>query len=905
MINMGTAYFRKMRSDYELSFFLDNGFTRRQCPTCSRFYWSQGDHDNCGETPCQEYLFIANSPMAKRLKLSEMRETFQRFFEERGHARVKRYPVVARWRDDVFYTQASVYPFQPWVIRGMAEPPANPLVISQPCVRFNDIDNVGRTGQHFTLFEMMAHHVFNYEDKPIYFKERTTSLCQEFMTQELGIGAERIRYVESWWEGGGNSGPCFEVTAEGTELATLVFMMYWGEGEGRKPMDCQVVDTGYGLERLTWVSQASPSAYEAVFEEVLDALKEAASIESDPAIQAEYSKVAGGMKVETHGDVRKLRQRVAERVGIGLEELLEKTQPLEDIYSICDHARALAFVLSDGVVPSNVKEGYFARLLVRRALRALDRLEMELNLPEILTMQIQHFSADFPELEESEDEILKLVRVEEGRYRETLKKGRRVVASLEDKIATDNGGLGVEDLVELYDSHGLVPEVVQEFARNTVEIPDDFFSRVAERHLQPEEAREAAPEMPQGYPATKLSYYDNPGKLTFKAKVIGTFKGQIILDETYFYPEGGGQEADRGSIGDLKVVDVQILGGVVLHRVEGSGDLPPGERTTCRVDRERRMRLTRHHTATHIVNGASRAVLGRHVWQAGAHKSERRATLDITHYAKLTDEEIRAIEGLANRIVMEDRRVHQDFERRETAESKHGFVLYQGGSIPGKMIRVVDIEEFDAEACGGTHLFRTGEVGLIKLLRSRRIQDGVVRLEFVAGEAALEYFQDRERTIQKASRILRTRPEKLPKAVQRLLGEWKEFSKEVERLRAMETSGRAKELLASSEEVGGFRFVVDTQKGGMKELLSLAKELLSQPKVVCVLGARDGSASLIVGRSEDVPVDVSSVIEKAAALLGGKGGGKPDFAQGGGPNVDKLEKAMEKAASQMKALLVG
>ncbi len=885
-----------MASEYELRFFVENEFTRRQCPTCGRFYWSQGSHDSCGETPCQEYLFIGASPMAKRLRLSQMREAYRGFFERRGHTRVKRYPVVARWRDDVFYTQASVYPFQPWVIEGMAEPPANPLVISQPCVRFNDIDNVGKTGQHFTLFEMMAHHVFNYKDRPIYFKERTTELCHEFMTRELGIQAERLRYVESLWEGGGYSGPCFEVTADGVELSTLVFMIYRGEGEKREPMDCQVVDTGYGLERLAWASLGSPSAYEAVFEEVLETLKGSASIETDPELLAEYSKVAGGMNIETHGDVRQLRQRVAKRVGISLEELLEKTLPLEDLYSVCDHTRALAFVLGDGVVPSNVKEGYFARLLVRRGLRALDRLKLELSLAEILSMQIEHFTRDFPELKESEEEILRLVEVEEGKYRETLKKGRKIVKGLEGRIRAD-------DLVELYDSHGLVPEVVQEFSEQQVEIPDDFFSQVAERHIQPEGVASPLKDMPQGYPATKLLFYDDSQRLTFRAKVLGTFNGHVILDRTYFYPEGGGQEADTGFIGSLRVEDVQISGGIVLHKVEDGIAPQEGRRVSCRVDGKRRMRLTRHHTATHIVNGASRAVLGQHIWQTGAHKSEGRATLDITHYANLTDEELTSIEDLANRVVMENRPVHQAFVRREVAEAEHGFVLYQGGSIPGKKIRVVDIEDFDAEACGGTHLFTTGEVGLIKLLRSRRIQDGVVRLEYVAGEAALEHFRNTERTVRKASRILRTSPEKLPTAAEKLLREWKEATKDLERVRALEATKTVEEMLESAEVVKGFNLVIRSLKGGIETLLPLAKELLGHSGVVCVLGGRDGTASLIIGRSKDVPLDVTPVVSEAASLLGGRGGGKPDFAQGGGPRVEKLEDALVKAASQIKALL--
>lgn len=888
-----------MPGDYDLAFFHDHDFTRRTCPTCGRAFWTQGDHANCGETPCQEYLFIGSPGTVPPLTLGQMRETFQTFFERRDHTRVGRYPIVARWREDVFYVQASVYPFQPWVISGVADPPANPLVLSQPCVRFDDVDNVGKTGQHFTLFEMMAHHAFNFPKKPIYWQERTTALCHEFLTTELGLPGERIRYVESWWEGGGNSGPCFEVTADGAELATLVFMAYQGEGKSRTPMDTRVVDTGYGLERLTWFSQGSPSAYEAVFGEVLERLKKVAGVATDPELLAEYSRVAGGMKIETHGDMRALREQVARRVGLSVEALQEKMLPLEDLYAICDHARALPFLLADGVVPSNVKEGYFARLIQRRALRALDRQGLRLDLPEIVTMQIEHFAADFPELAASREAILSLLEVEEAKYRETLRKGKRLVSRFTD-------GLSDADLVELYDSHGLVPEVVQEFAAEagleTPPVPDDFFSRVAERHLQPEEGMPTAPAAPAGFPPTELLFYEDPRKLTFTARVLGTRKGQVILDRTGFYPEGGGQEADHGVLGTFPVTDVQLAGGVVLHRVKGKG-LRKGQRVEGQVDEKRRLRLMRHHTATHIVNGAARAVLGRHVWQTGAHKSEAKATLDLTHYQGLSEEELEAIETLANRIVWEDRPVHQGFERREVAEAEHGFVLYQGGSIPGKELRIVDIENFDVEACGGTHLFRTGEVGLIKILRSRRIQDGVVRLEYVAGEAALEHVRDRERTVQETSAILQAPPEELPEAARRLRGEWSEARKALSRIEGRQVTDIAEELLAQAEEVRGYRLVVHEQSGAGRDLLALARALLTQAKVVCVLGARNDSAALLVGRTPDVPLQADRIVQRTTPLLGGKGGGREDFAQGGGPEVARLEQAMALAVAQVREAL--
>jgi alanyl-tRNA synthetase len=287
-----------MTSEFDLAFFKENDFIRKVCPKCGRAFWSQGDHPSCGESPCEEYSFINNSPIKKPYSNHEMREEYLSFFEEHDHGRVRRYPIVARWRNDVFFTQASIYDFQPWVLNEVVEPPANPLVISQTCVRFNDIDNVGRTGRHYTFFEMLAHHAFNKPGKEIYFKDRTVELCHEFYTQRLGVDKTKMRYIEEWWEGGGNSGPCVEVILEGVELATLVFMQYRETPQGRLPMNMRVVDTGYGLERSTWISQGTPSAYEAVFGPVVKMIQNELGINPDQRILEEYSKVAGAMNIQ-------------------------------------------------------------------------------------------------------------------------------------------------------------------------------------------------------------------------------------------------------------------------------------------------------------------------------------------------------------------------------------------------------------------------------------------------------------------------------------------------------------------------------------------------------------------------------------------------------------------------------
>lgn len=882
--------------DYRVSLFREKGFERRKCLRCGTWFWTLGDQKTCGETPCEEYNFIGNPPTAKPHSLRDMREAFLTFLEKNGHKRISRYPIVARWRDDVFFTQASIYPFQPWVVSGQEKPPANPLAISQPCVRFNDIHNVGRTGEHFTMFEMMAHHAFNFPHKRIYFKDRTVELCHEFMTKRLKVDPKLLTYKESWWSGGGNSGPCFEVILGGAEAATLVFMMNKEVGGKNVPMDTQIVDTGYGLERLTWISQGTPSAYEAVFGDVLAKLKEESGAKADERILQEYSKVAGLTKVETIADIRDIRRKVAERIGIPYEDLLKAITPLENLYILCDHTRALMFLLADGVVPSNVREGYFARLTVRRAIRSLEALDLEMNLGDVVAMQLDMFRRDFPELEENRQGMMRIVQLEEERYTETLAKGQAVIARLEEKVQAEGGKITADDLVELYDSHGLNPEIVAEFAKTAVEIPDDFYARVAARHEKPEMEELTRRELPTNLPATKLRVYEDERRREFNARVKAVKGSAVVLDQTYFYPEGGGQEADHGTIGGSRVTDVQRSGASVLHFIAGKPKLRKGQRVECKIDWERRTNLMRNHTATHLVLAVAREVLGKHVWQTGAHKSESEGRLDITHFDSLKPEEKAQIEKRVNEVVLADIHLKKSFMTREEAERKFGFRLYQGGAVPGEMVRIVQIPELDVEACGGTHCDRTGEVGPFKMLSTKRIQDGVVRLEYTAGKPAIEEMQRESETVSKVSEILGAPPAQLPDMLTKLAAEVRDLRKDVERLdkeRLTLLAGRAAATAAgTNEQVGGINVYTRIVQGEGKELVTLAKELLKEGHAVVILGAEGATASIAVGRSEDVTLDCRPIVVAGAGVIGGRGGGKPDFAQGGGPGVSTVRQAV-------------
>ncbi len=264
----------------DITFLTENGFVRKRCPKCGKHFWTANpDREICGDPPCESYSFIGNPVFKRPFELDEMREYYLSFFEKRGHGRIERYPVVARWRADIYLTIASIADFQPFVTSGVVPPPANPLTISQPCIRLDDLDSVGRTGRHLTLFEMMAHHAFNYPGKEIYWKNETVAYCTELLN-ELGVKNEDIVYKEEPWAGGGNAGPCLEAIVGGLEVATLVFMNLEEhpggdieiKGARYRKMDNYIVDTGYGLERFVWASKGTPTVYDAIFPKVVDTI---------------------------------------------------------------------------------------------------------------------------------------------------------------------------------------------------------------------------------------------------------------------------------------------------------------------------------------------------------------------------------------------------------------------------------------------------------------------------------------------------------------------------------------------------------------------------------------------------------------------------------------------------------
>jgi len=899
-----------LEEEYNLEYFKINNFERKRCPECGAYFWTRDkDRMTCGDAPCDPYSFIGNPLFKDKYSLDEMREKFLSFFEENGHTRIERYPVVARWRDDIYLTIASIADFQPFVTSGKVRPPANPLTISQPCIRLEDIDSVGKTGRHLTTFEMMAHHAFNYPSEQIYWKEETVEYCEKFLNS-LGVDLNKVTYKEEPWAGGGNAGPCLEVLLGGLELATLVFMNLVTDDEGDivikeekySKMENCIVDTGYGLERFVWMSQGTPTIYDSLFPEIIEKIIKLSHLEyllDDPEydnILAQNAKLSGILSASREKDIVILRKKVAESLGIDLNHLEEIIKPIEKVYAISDYSRCIAYMLGDGIVPSNVKSGYLARLVIRRAFRLMDELNLDVSLYDIV---FEH-AKKIKEFSDKLDVIREILDIEREKYDDTIKNGKRL-ALKKAKEYKGEDGLPLSVLIELYDTYGIPPEIVKEVLKDekdiVLEIPDNFYSLVAQMHAKEEKNRINKekerfkkrllhlPKTERLYYAQRLNTEVNP---SFDAKILEVIDDYVVLDKTLFYPEGGGQPADSGTlvINDraVNVLDVKSIDGIILHTVSNADFFGREMVVKGIVDMEIRLAYTRHHTATHIVLEAAKRILGRHIWQAGAQKEKDRARLDISHYKKISEDEIKKIEMVANKIVMSNIKIECEWMDRVEAEKRYGFSLYQGGVPEGDTIRVVKIGD-NVQACAGTHCSYTGEVGFIKIIKVERIQDGVERLEFSAGEAAVKEVEKMEDTLKEASSILKVPSEILPKTVKRFFDEWKEFKKDNERLKEDIAKLRAENLFKNAINLKDYHLITKKINLPLNELMKISQVMTinnkDDNKIILILGSDHGDLVVSLSRNiENKEIDASGILKKICVSINGTGGGKKYLAQG-------------------------
>ncbi len=901
-----------------LKIFEDLGYKEQTCQTCGNVFYSQVGRDTCGDAPCDEYGFIGNPATDKPYDLYEIQQTFREFLAKEGHEHIARYPILAkRWRDDVFLVGASIFCFQPWVTSGLVKPPANPLEIEQPSIRLNDVDNVGRTGRHMTCFTMGSHTVINYPDDMIYWEDETIRLCHEFFAY-IGINTEEITFIKSWWKGGGNEGPCYEVCVRGVELATLVFMQYKTLDNGDKEeIPIKVVDTGYGLERIAWISQGTPTAYDACFAPVIEKLKEITGVELNEEILGRNAQIAGMMDIEDIGDIKELRQQVANSLEITLEELMDFAEPMEAVYIIADHTRCLAFMFADGIIPSNVKEGYLARLVLRRTIRFMKELGMKESLSDVMKIQLDFLTKFYPEIKESQDHIMNIINLEEERYAKTVEKGKKTVKRIIKRLKKEGKtSMPLETLIDLYDAQGMPPETVEELASGDkdfeVKVPDNFFTIVADMHSEEEKTKKKVFEVDAT--ETDLLFYKDVYQKEFDAKILDVVEKDgtcnLIFDKTVFYPEGGGQPSDIGIISiEGKVYEIEYaskINNVILHQVALGEDEDASQAVDelkkfigtdihGAINWNRRITLARHHTGTHLVIAAARKVLGAHIWQAGAQKGIARSRIDLSHYKRITQEEINKIEKLANELVMQNIPLDIQWMTRDDAEKEYGFTLYQGGVVPGADIRVVKIPGIDVQACAGTHLSRTGEVGPIKINKTERVQDGVERIDFSAGLAAVDSIQNDNDILRESSGVFKVTNDQLPKTCDRFFSEWKAQKNEIAKLQKEIANLKVASLDDEIIDVKGLRVLKQIIDSDIKEIQKIATDFTDNDKAdVVLMGNNDGKIlGAATQKAFDAGIQINNIIRESAGILGGGGGGRPTLAQGAGKNIDKIEEALD------------
>jgi alanyl-tRNA synthetase len=878
---------------YKVKLFENEGFMRKSCTTCKRFYWTIDENRvNCPDHSDDTYSFIGNPPTKKRFDYTQAWKEVESFFQKNGHTSVSRYPVVCRWRDDLYFTIASIVDFQRVMgSKVVFEFPANPLVVPQTCLRFKDLENVGVTGRHFSSFCMIGQH--SIPNSQGYWKDECVNLDYRLVTEQFGVDKKEIVFVEDVWEGGGSFGSSLEFFVKGLELGNAVFTEFQGDLTNYRTLDQQIIDMGAGLERFAWITMGTPTAYDCCFGPITSNLIEQTGIDTNSELLVRYfTEIAKNF--ERFNDLSEVRKNAIKSAGLSNEQMDKIITPLEGIYLIIDHIRTLIFAISDGALPSNVGGGYNLRMMLRRIISTMDRLSLKFDINDMIDAQIDYLNDTYPELEETREDVKTIITIEADRYENSKFRMQKIVSKLNQKPTVD-------DLIRLYESDGVTPDYLKEM-KVISDIPSTFYSKLSELH-QSKKQKEQDQLSLEGLPETELLYYGDDPK-EFDAKVLKSFNQYVVLDRTSFYARGGGQEPDHGTIGEFDVVDVSKHGNIVLHELKG-GTIKEGDTVSCVVDSKRRDDITKNHTSTHILNSSSRSVLGSWVWQHSAFKEEDHARLDITHHSALTDDEIVKIENLANSVVDKNMSVTIENFDRGTAEQKYGFKIYQGGIVPVKSVRIVSIEDFDTEACGGTHVKKTGEIKLVKITRTKRIQDGVVRIEFVSGDTALNYTKQHDVDLARESAELKHKA-KLKEKRQEQKHELRErLPILVENITECKIgTNNVDEIVVDITEPGkpNFCSAMNDQYDEFFHI-SLGERLIEKDPLMVYCGVfEDGDRiRAIIYSGEQVGKDkkAGDIAKAVSEVLGGAGGGTQRFAQGGGKDKSKKNDAIEKAKTMV------
>jgi len=857
---------------YKLQSLIDKGFSRQQCKSCQRFFWSQAHREVCADSSCVGYGFIGNSPSNRKLSYVETWREIEKYFVKNGHTSLQAYPTVARWRDDLYFTIASINDFQPYVVSGEMPPPANPLIVPQTCIRFSDLTNVGVTGRHYTNFVMFGQHAFNTKQTGDFYWKSEAIMHDINYLAMLGIPESEIVFMEDVWMGGGNFGPSMEYFCKGIELGNCVFMQYEIlPDQSSRELSTKVIDMGAGLARLCWITHGSPTSYEHVFGPVITSMKKHAGVSIDEKLFLEYAKLSGAIDAEEGRTAKSQEERIAKSLGISAQDLDRQLRPLYALYAVADHLSTNLFTITDGQLPSNAGGGYNLRLILRRAFGFNDEFKFDLDYAKILEGHASHLAPLFPHLKEGVKTAQDVVEEEIKKYRATQEKGRGKVAALVTKAQKEKRDVSVQELTTLYISDGIPPEMVEQVAKEQklpVTIPDDFHSKL--RH-EDETAQKVSEFDVSGMAKTEMLVYS--GEYKFKAKVVAIKGGYIVLDKTGFYAESGGQASDSGTLNGQEVLSVKKEAGVVFHKVRQPGEFIINDTVVGEIIAEKRRQITQHHTGAHVLNAASRDVLGPHVWQCGSHKDENKAHLDLTHYRRITDKELERIEQRANEIIYSNLPVAKVVYPRAEAEGKFGFRIYQGGAVPGLQLRIISIGDIDNQACGGTHVDRTGDIGMFKAVKRESVQDGVERVTFKCGRAAVLYVQERERLLAEAAASISVPDTQLAPSIKRFFEEWKTRGKLIEKMEGQVASVWAGEEIALAKKEGRGKVEKHQLDFSQKVIETLAGQI-SAAGLACVLSNKE---KFIVSASPENSSEDSLANLKAT---GAKGGGSKTFARG-------------------------
>ncbi|NEU03846.1 alanine--tRNA ligase [Clostridium senegalense] len=876
----------------------------------------------------------------KNMTVNEIRESYLSFFEGKEHLRLESFPLVPKSDKSLLLINAGMAPLKPY-FTGIQTPPSTRVTTCQKCIRTGDIENVGKTSRHGTFFEMLGN--FSFGD---YFKGEVIPWAWEYITEVLQIPKDRL-YVtihlnddeafeiwtsktdvdpsrifrlgaDNFWEiGVGPCGPSSEihfdrnpelgqvknaeefVTASDNdrivEFWNLVFTQFDKDEDGNyNKLDHPNIDTGMGLERIATIMQGVDNIFE------IDTMK---------AILDRVCEMSN----------RKYKENAQEDISIRI---------------ITDHVRSVTFMISDGVLPSNEGRGYVLRRLLRRAARHGRLLGIkDIFLSELCDVVIENSKDEYKELEKKADYIKKVIKLEEERFSETIDSGMDILKSYIEKLEKNNENiLKGEKAFKLYDTYGFPIELTEEILdEKNLKVDIDGFNK--EMQSQRERARNARGDSNyMGNEELITNKIDKDIKTSFvgynklidESEVVVLIndnefvsslekgdKGVIVTTETPFYAEMGGQVGDKGAITceNFKAIVYDCkknISGKILHFVKVTeGEISVGNKVKLSVDKERRNKICKNHTATHMLHEALKEILGDHVNQSGSYVDDGRLRFDFTHFSAMTTDEIKKVENRLNEEIMKVYNVCTDVMTIEEAKQSGAVALFDDKY--SEDVRVVSVGEFSKELCGGTHVKNSGEIGLFKILSENGVAAGVRRIEATTGEESVKFVEEKNELLKDVASMLKCTEKDLLNKVQGLLQEIKEKEKEVQGLKNKLSSGLEDELLNLVEEFNGVKTLVtavkDIDGDGLRSLADKLRDKL-QSGVVVLGSVSNDKVQFVAMATKDVTsngIHCGKIIKEAATVAGGGGGGRPDMAQAGGKLPEKLDEAINKAKAVIES----